>query len=70
MSRAVDALNSTFPDAHIIAVAHFGAILTQVQRALGVSAYESMAHKIDNLSVSRITHVNGRWDVQTINHVP
>ncbi|MEM7521325.1 MAG: histidine phosphatase family protein [Pseudomonadota bacterium] len=67
---AVSALNDAWPDAHIIAVAHFGVILTQVQRALDVTAYESMAHKIDNLSVTRITHVSGQWDVKTINHLP
>ena len=66
----VDALNAAYPDAHIIAVAHFGAILTQVQRALGVSAYEAMAHKIDNLSVTQISHHDGKWDVQGINHTP
>jgi broad specificity phosphatase PhoE len=70
IDRVVDRMNATHPDAHVIAVAHFGAILTQVQRALAVSAYEAMAHKIDNLSVTRINHDNGRWDVHHINHAP
>lgn len=66
----VDAMNAAHPEAHIIAVAHFGVILTQVQRALGVTAHQAMAHKIDNLSVTRITHRAGDWEVETINHLP
>jgi len=70
VGRAVDALNHAHPDAHIIAVAHFGVILTQVQRALGVTAYAAMAHKIDNLSVTHMTHDAGTWSVGGINHLP
>ena len=70
LDAAVDRMNAAHPDADIIAVAHFGAILTQVQRAAGVSAYEAMAHKIDNLSVTRISHADGRWQVHGINHTP
>lgn len=66
----VDAMNAAHPQAHIIAVAHFGIILTQVQRALGVSAYEAMAHKIDNLSVTSLSHHDGVWEVAGINHLP
>lgn len=70
INRAVDALNAAHPHAHVIAVAHFGVILTQVQRALGVTAYKAMAHKIDNLSVTQISHDNGQWDARAINHIP
>jgi alpha-ribazole phosphatase len=70
VARAVDNMNKAYPDDHIIAVAHFGVILTQVQRALGVSAYAAMAHKIDNLSVTQIVHDNGQWSVNGINHLP
>ena len=70
IDKAVDALNAAHPNADIIAVAHFGAILTQVQRAAGVSAYEAMAHKIDNLSVTRIRFDAGRWAVDAINQTP
>jgi len=70
VSSVVDAMNHAHPEAHIIAVAHFGVILTQVQRALGVTAYEAMAHKIDNLSVTTLHHDGGNWDVAVINHLP
>lgn len=67
---AVDALTAAHPERHIIAVAHFGIILTQVQRALGVSAYKVLGHKIDNLSVTTLIHDAHGWRVQTINHIP
>jgi len=70
VNAVVDAMNAAHPKAQIIAVAHFGVILTQVQRALGVTAYEAMAHKIDNLSVTTIQHDAGVWDISGINHVP
>lgn len=71
VSAVVDRLNAAHPQGHIIAVAHFGVILTQVQRALGVSAYEAMAHKIDNISVTTLHHKGqDRWDVARINHLP
>lgn len=70
VSRVVDAMNAAHGQAHIIAVAHFGVILTQVQRALGVRATEAMAHKIDNLSVTTLHHDQGAWRAEAINHVP
>lgn len=71
VSEAVDQLNKAHAGQHIIAVAHFGVILTQVQRALGVTAYEAMAHKIDNISVTTIKHLGeAKWHVERINHLP
>jgi alpha-ribazole phosphatase len=69
VSRVVDAMNAAHPAAHIIAVAHFGVILTQVQRALGVTPYQAMAHKIDNLSVTTLRHDAGNWHAEAINHL-
>lgn len=68
--RAVDELNARHPAAHIIAVAHFGVILTQVQRAMGVTVNAAMAHKIDNLSVTELHHDAGTWQARRINHRP
>lgn len=67
MNAAVDALVGTHPD--IIIVAHFGTILTQVQRALNISPYEALSYPIDNLSVTHITH-DGAWSCGPINHKP
>lgn len=71
VNGVVDRLNAAHPDGTIIAVAHFGVILTQVQRALGVGAYEAMSHKIDNISVTTLHHHgDARWEVARINHLP
>ena len=54
VSAAVDRLNEAHGSGDIIVVAHFGAILTQVQRATGISAIQTFGHRIDNLSVTQI----------------
>ena len=64
----VDRLNAAHNS--IIAVAHFGIILTQVQRALNSSAYACLAHKIDNFSVTHLREDQGKWQVICINHLP
>jgi len=70
VNTVVDNLNADHPDGHIIAVAHFGVILTQVQRALGVGAVEAMRHKIDNLSVTTLIFDASRARVKAINQLP
>ncbi len=66
----VTALLATTKAPDIIIVAHFGAILTQVQRGLGVSPYDALSHSIDNLSVTRIEVDGARWSAPLINHRP
>lgn len=67
VSQAIDTHLTQGED--LIVVAHFGAILTQVQRALGVSAYKVLAHKIDNLSLTELA-TQPSWSVTRINHLP
>jgi len=69
VSGAVDRyLDLGFRD--LILVGHFGMILTQVQRAMGISAYEAFGHRISNLSVTQITRHDQTWSVEAINHIP
>ncbi|TMM51107.1 histidine phosphatase family protein [Sulfitobacter sabulilitoris] len=70
VNAVVDHINRAHRDAHVIAVAHFGVILTQIQRALGIPATEAFTHKIDNLSVTRITWQGGTGAAPLINHSP
>lgn len=70
VNNRVDLLNAAHPEADIIAVAHIGVILTQVQRGLGVTAYQALSHEIDNLSHTRIIWSEGRPTVDRINHFP
>ena len=68
VGAAADALARTGGD--VIVVAHMGAILTQIGRALALSPKAAMAHRIDNLSVTRIDLAPGGWQVGPINHRP
>jgi alpha-ribazole phosphatase len=68
-ARVNDAIDRLIGHPEIIIVAHFGVILTQVQRALQISGYEAFSHKVDNLSVTEIIH-DGAWRAGRINHIP
>jgi len=70
VAAVVTHLSARFPSAQIIAVAHFGAILTQVQRASGQTAYDTLAHRIDNLSVTDMRFDGAHWHIGRINHLP
>lgn len=55
----------------VIAVAHLGVIVSQIQRAMDLPAREAFAHKIDNLSVTHLHRdASGAWHVRAINHAP
>ena len=70
VNRAVARLVTAHPGRDLVVVAHFGVILTQVQKALGIGAYEAFAHRIDNLSVTEL-HLDGAdWRAIRINHLP
>lgn len=69
VTAAVDRLRAAHPGREIVLVAHVGVILTQVQRALGIGAYQALAHKIDNLSVTRLEAADGAWRAGVINHI-
>lgn len=69
VDRVIDRLLETHSGRDLIVVAHFGVILTQVQRALNIGGYETFGHRIDNLSVTEIgTHP--QWTAMHINHIP
>jgi hypothetical protein len=44
-------------------------ILTQIQRAMRISAVEVLANKIDNFSVTKISHNVDGWSVKEINKI-
>ncbi|MCX7300350.1 MAG: histidine phosphatase family protein [Rhodobacterales bacterium] len=56
--------------ADLIVVAHFGAILTQLQRALDVPTVEAFGQRIDNLSVTELLCRPEGWTAGRINHCP
>jgi len=69
INNCVDKINERIKCKNIIAVAHFGVILTQIQRAMRISAVEVLANKIDNFSVTKISHNVDGWSVKEINKI-
>ena len=69
-ARVNTAIDTYIAQGHenLIVVAHFGVILTQVQRALGIDAYAAFAHKISNLSVTKIETDGVHWAAPVIDH--
>ncbi|WP_226779599.1 histidine phosphatase family protein [Oceaniglobus trochenteri] len=69
VAGVVDAMNAAHPGRAIIAVAHIGVILTQIARATGQTPARALGHRIDNLSVTRITYA-APGTAGPINHLP
>jgi broad specificity phosphatase PhoE len=69
VDAAVDRLLSEHTG-DLIAVAHFGPILTQVERALRISTTEAFAQKIEPLSVTCIEHSAQGIRLRSVNHIP
>ena len=68
---AIDALMRAHQGDDLVIVAHFGVILTQIQRALNLDSEAAFAHRIDNLSITELTHLpDGGWQAGRINHRP
>jgi broad specificity phosphatase PhoE len=74
VTARVDAAVTRLFQAHtatdIIAVAHFGVILTQLQQALQLDPSAAFGHKIDNLSVTELHFAQGAWHAARFNHLP
>jgi alpha-ribazole phosphatase len=67
---AVDTLLAGHHGRDLVVVAHFGTILTQVQRALAVTPFNALSYSIDNLSVTCLAHDGTDWRAEAINHIP
>ncbi|MEJ6399055.1 histidine phosphatase family protein [Yoonia sp. 208BN28-4] len=70
VNAAIDHHAQAVPDQDLIVVAHIGVIMTQIQRATDGVAYHALAHTIDNLSITDMTHDGARWHIGAINHNP
>lgn len=63
-------INANHQGRDIIAVAHFGVILTQLQAAGRLSARSALSFKIDNLSVTRLEFLDPGWRIHGVNQLP
>lgn len=70
VSAAADALVRRHAGGDVVAVAHFGAILTQYARAAGLTPGQALAQRIDTLSVTCLAHDGVRCSVVSVNHCP
>lgn len=66
---ATDRLSTDFPDRNIIVVAHFGAILSALQRAQDLTPHQVFSHRIDNFSVTEMAYCADGWQLGRINHI-
>ena len=51
----------------LIIVAHFGVIISQIQRAEGQGIKYTMRHKIDNLSLTHLEYNGRKWVANKVN---
>ena len=71
VAARVERLCREFPDQDVIAVAHYGVILSQIQKASGMPPAAVISFHIDYLSVTRIDHLgDGMWRVSGVNQMP
>lgn len=66
---ATDRLISDFAGRNIVVVAHFGAILSALQRAENLTPEQVFSHRIDNFSVTQMAHTPHGWTIGPINHI-
>lgn len=66
---ATDRLISDFSGRNIVVVAHFGVILSALQRAEKITPEQAFSHRIDNFSVTEMAHTPHGWTIGPINHI-
>ena len=69
VGAAIDRIVAHHRPAHLIVVAHMGAIMSQIPRATRETAVQSMAHRIDPLGVTDMTLTPAGWRIGRINHI-
>ena len=69
LSPKVQALHNS-PHDDVVILAHMGVIMSQIEKALDVTPYKAMSHKIEPLSVTRIDITPDGWRAEVINHQP
>lgn len=69
VNDAIDALLQAHLGQDLVIVGHFGQILTQIQRAEGLSPEAAFSHRIDNLSVSEVQFGPEGWSSGELNQI-
>lgn len=66
---ATDRLLAKFGGRNIIVVAHFGAILSALQRAQNLTPNEAFSHRIEPFSITEMSYGATGWHTGRINHI-
>jgi len=66
VSAAIDALATGHEQ--VIAVAHLGAIMTQIARA--TDPLDALSRRLEPLSVTRLCRTRDGWRIEEVNHCP
>lgn len=69
-SGYADSLSDRLPGRSIVAVAHFGTILTQIERSAPGGLHEALKYGLEHLSVTRIDRSDGEWRLIDANRLP
>jgi broad specificity phosphatase PhoE len=69
VNDAVDELITNHAGRDLVIVGHFGQILTQIQRAEGLSAEAAFSHRIDNLSLTELIYGPEGWRSGRLNQL-
>ena len=68
INAEVDNINEKYKGKNIIAVGHFGVILTQLQRAAKIQPQSAISFQIDNLSITHLEHLGDKnWRILGVN---
>jgi alpha-ribazole phosphatase len=74
VNTAIARANKAHPGSDVVAVVHGGTIRAAITIALGLKPRGGFAFMIDNCSLTRLDHYQGRdsagWRVKMINHLP
>ena len=69
VNDAIDSLLTAHAGRDLVVVGHFGQILTQIQRAEGLSPEAAFSHRIDNLSLTELFYGSDGWRSGDLNQL-
>lgn len=68
--KVIDQSIQQFPNRTIVAVSHFGTIVSQALRAENAKNYNPLTQHVSNLSVTEMTYAHGKWRLVSFSELP
>ena len=69
-AAVIDQIINDHPNQTIVLVSHFGTILSQASRADNADRHDLHIKHIQNLSMTEMSHENGKWKLVAFNELP